>query len=178
MTKSRLIHVVYALGICMTFTSVAYAKPVIRVVSTEGTDSGDCIYRPWERAGDCRTIQFAIDTAADGDTIRVRQGVYDEALYISNRNGLLIEGDGFPSGSVNSTIIQGHHDTSQVRIHSSSNIEIRHLTIRGGGTLNDGGGVQAVRSSVELRNLILSITRLIKVAPWHCTDQWQKLSIV
>lgn len=84
--------------------NASYADPVIRTVSTRGIDAGDCIRDP------CRTIQFAIDTAADGDTIRVRQGVYEEALEIHEKNSLLIEGI-----DANKTIILGQRVTSQIR---------------------------------------------------------------
>jgi hypothetical protein len=128
-------------------TDVSYADPVIRTVSTMGSDSGDCIGEP------CRTIQFAIDTAADGDTIRVRKGIYSEILNINARNSLLIQGT-----DVSETIVEGQHVFSQIRIESSSNIEISNLTIRGGGNRrsNEGGAVQNRRSIVTLRNLILT----------------------
>ena len=126
-------------------TNASYADPVIRTVSTRGIDAGDCIRDP------CRTIQFAIDTAADGDTIRVRQGVYEEALEIHERNSLLIEGI-----DANKTIILGQRVTSQIRIFDSFNIEIRDLTVRDGGDrFGEGGAVQNIGSSVQLRNLIL-----------------------
>jgi hypothetical protein len=126
---------------------IAYAGPVIRTVSSGGQDFGDCV------AGPCRTIQFAIDTAADGDTIRVLPGSYNELLSISSRNSLLIDGV-----RASETIIEGSHSFSQVRIEDSTNIEIRNLSIRNGGDRehNEGGGVQVLGSSAQLHNLILA----------------------
>jgi hypothetical protein len=126
---------------------IACAAPVIRTVSTRGVDVGDCVADP------CRTIQFAIDTAADGDTIRVLPGSYNELLTISSRNSLLIDG---VRASV--TVIEGSHSSSQIRIENSTNIEIRNLSIRAGGDRrqNEGGGVQLLGSSAQLHNLILA----------------------
>ena len=121
------------------------------MVSTTGTDSGDCIASP------CKTIQFAIDQAADGDTIQVSSGTYPEKLTILSRNNLMIQG----AGATN-TIIQGDHTFSQVRIQSSTGITISDLTIRDGGDRlsNEGGAVQVFginpSSSVVLQNLILT----------------------
>jgi len=122
-----------------------------RLVSTTGTDSGDCIASP------CKTIQFAIDQAVDGDTIQVSSGTYPEKLTILSRNNLMIQG----AGATN-TIIQGDHTFSQVRIQSSTGITISDLTIRDGGdsSSNEGGAVQVFginpSSSVVLQNLILT----------------------
>ncbi len=129
----------------------AYAAPAIRLVSTSGTDSGDCTVNP------CRTIQFAINVANSGDTILVSSGTYPEKLTILSRNNLMIQG----AGATN-TIIQGDHTFSQVRIQSSTGITISDLTIRDGGDrqFNEGGAVQVFgtnpSSSVVLQNLILT----------------------
>jgi hypothetical protein len=137
---------------CSNFASFRHRRFLCRSSYTDcvdymGSDSGDCIGEP------CRTIQFAIDTAADGDTIRVRKGIYSEILNINARNSLLIQGT-----DVSETIVEGQHVFSQIRIESSSNIEISNLTIRGGGNRrsNEGGAVQNRRSIVTLRNLILT----------------------
>jgi hypothetical protein len=138
---------VVALLVLQFGVNIAYAGPVIRTVSTKGADSGDCV------ADACRTIQFAVDTAADGDTIQVLPGTYNELLRISVRNSLLIDGV-----RASETIIEGNHSFSQVRIEDSTNIEIRNLSIRNGGDrrFNEGGGVQALRSNAQLHNLILA----------------------
>src|SRR5262249_54983011 len=40
------------------------------------------------------TIQAAVDAAADGDTIQISTGTYDEAVVVTGKTNLLIEGKG------------------------------------------------------------------------------------
>jgi hypothetical protein len=46
----------------------------IHYVTITGTDSGDCS----APAGACRTIQYAVDQAAEGDEVRVASGTYTD----------------------------------------------------------------------------------------------------
>lgn len=48
------------------------SSSTIRYVSTRGIDSGDCS----SPTQPCRTIQYAVNKASNGDTIKVAQGVY------------------------------------------------------------------------------------------------------
>src|SRR5437763_378596 len=54
------------------------AQKASRLVSLQGSDSGDCVAQP------CRTIQYAIDQSPQGSfaNINVSPGVYDEALLV------------------------------------------------------------------------------------------------
>jgi hypothetical protein len=68
-------------------SDVAHAQAAQRLVATTGTDIGDCSVDP------CATIQFALNIATPGDTIRVAAGTYDENLGITT-NGLTLLGAG------------------------------------------------------------------------------------
>lgn len=120
----------------------------VRWVSTDGSDSGDCTTHP------CRTIQFAIDRAANCDTIKVSAGTYAEKLSITERSDLTIHGT-----NATNTIIQGNHTFSQVRVQSSTDIIIKEFTIRDGGHPNhsEGGAIQVFGGTrgAFLQNLIL-----------------------
>lgn len=130
--------------------SVSYADPTTRLVSVTGTDYGGCSTDP------CKTIQYAIDQAIDGDTIKISGGIYSEKLRVLSRNDILIDG-----ADPVSTIIQGDNSATQVGISSSTNITISNLTVRNGGDsrFSQGGGIQVFGgqspTSANLINLIL-----------------------
>lgn len=84
----------------------------------------------------CKTIQFAIDKAAVGDTIHVEDGPYFEHLVINKRLTII----GEPPGRV----VDGSGTGSVITIGSDVEVTITGLTIqngnafRGGGILNNG----------------------------------------
>ena len=60
---------------------VARADPGIRYVAPTGDDADDCT----NSGSPCRTVQYAVDQAADGDEIHVATGVYTD---VNNHGGL------------------------------------------------------------------------------------------
>jgi uncharacterized repeat protein (TIGR01451 family) len=48
-----------------------------RYVATAGTDSGDCV----DSANPCRTVQYAVDQALEGDEVRVAAGEYTDVHF-------------------------------------------------------------------------------------------------
>jgi uncharacterized repeat protein (TIGR01451 family) len=52
----------------------AQAQETTRYVAVTGTDSGDCT----DPENPCRTVQYAVDAADDGDVVKVATGVYTD----------------------------------------------------------------------------------------------------
>ena len=75
--------------------------------------------------GDVPTIQQAIDAAAEGDTIKVAAGSYNEALLIE-KNRITLQGAGKES-----TIIDGGGQTV-ITLSGVQNIAVQSLTIKNG----------------------------------------------
>ncbi len=115
-------------------------------VSTSGSDSNNCL----SPAAACRTIQAAINKAANGDTINIAPGAYAEILFLSQRENLTI------AGSTGVVITHPGPTASPLRsnafVNRSKNIELRDLRITGTAQLD---GVQ-VFDSIGIR-----ITRCI-----------------
>jgi uncharacterized SAM-dependent methyltransferase len=59
---------VASLAFCTTLASAADAAD--RLVSTSGTDSGNCTVT------DCATVQYAVDQAITGDTVLIGTGSF------------------------------------------------------------------------------------------------------
>ena len=66
-----------------TAGSALAAPKTTRLVSTSGTDSGDCTGAP------CRTIGYAVGQANAGDTVSVGTGTYAESVAVTKRLALV-----------------------------------------------------------------------------------------
>ena len=98
----------------------------------------DALYVP----GEYSTIQFAIDTSSDGDTILLSAGTFYENININNKNIIITGEDKL------STIIDGSQfrNAHVVSINNSESFHIRNLSIKNGNT-NDGAGLRIYDSS-------------------------------
>ena len=51
-------------------------QPTTRYVATSGVDVGDCA----DSAVPCRTVQYTVDVASEGDTIKAATGIYTDVI--------------------------------------------------------------------------------------------------
>ncbi|HJQ99281.1 MAG TPA: right-handed parallel beta-helix repeat-containing protein, partial [Candidatus Polarisedimenticolaceae bacterium] len=77
-------------------------------VATNGNDNANC----GSSASPCRHIQYAIDKSIDGDTVRVKNGTYNECFivptYLSGVLRVTVEADTFATaGTVGGAILDG-----------------------------------------------------------------------
>lgn len=80
------------------------------------------------------SIQAAIDDAADGTTIFIAPGTYNETILLDNANGLIVEG----LSALEPVVIQG------VVVSDSNDVSLRYLTI-------DPNDANQPRNAVEMR---------------------------
>jgi hypothetical protein len=132
---------------------------IIRVATT-GSDTTGC----GSVAQPCRTIQYAADSAASGDTIRLAAGTYTSSgsavltFYGGTTKPIVIEG-GYSTGNWNSyapttnvTIIDGQNSRRGLFI-GGWNITLKGVTIQNGRVTSSsfpgpyGGGLYCVNSS-------------------------------
>jgi len=117
-----------------------------------------------EVPGEYATIQEAIDTAGEGDTVLVSAGTYFENLIWPNTNGIKLIGSGEED-----CIIDGNQMASVIRFEENlggiidSTTLISSLTIQNGNTQEDslyisthGGGIYCSYSNPTLKNLTIT----------------------
>ena len=98
-----------------------------RYVAMTGTDSGDCSASP------CRTIGYALNQAAAGDTIGVAAGFYSERLTIGK--SVTLQGTG-----ADATILDGSYAGTVVTVDGGVTATIAGVAIQRG-SADTGGGV-------------------------------------
>jgi len=149
--------VVVVLGLLGDVAVRADATPV-HYVATTGTDSGDCT----NPVQPCRTVQYAVGVAGDGDLIKVAGGTYTgvhrypaplgyngpevitQVVYIGKsitvRGGYATTNWEMPNPEVNPAVLdaQGHGRVLCIVGNVSSTIE--GLSITGGNAAGQGGG--------------------------------------
>jgi hypothetical protein len=112
----------------------------------------------WHVPDSISTIQAAIDSAANGDTILVAPGIYIETLLINGKNivigsNFLTTGD---STYIDSTIIDGNNTTRPVTILGSvdSTMVFTGFTVQNGsvGGIGCGQGASPIISYNTVRN--------------------------
>ena len=165
------IGVVLALGLVLTLallwlldgwptlvTAASTGRPLSDATPTHyvvpgGTDSGDCS----APASACRTIQYAVDRAGEGDEIRVAAGTYTDlniaivdwniitqVVYI--RKSITVQGGytttdwGVPDPVANPTVLDARGQGRVLYISGAISPTIKGLCITGGNAAGLGGG--------------------------------------
>lgn len=113
-------------------------------VSPGGDDENPC-YNP---VVPCASIGAAIAKAQSGDTIHIANGVYNEVLSLET--DITLDGE-----NIDLTVINGSGMGSVITIAADANVVIRDLTITGGNSLSDGGGILNY-GALTARNLYIS----------------------
>lgn len=113
-----------------------------RYVSPMGTDVPDCT----SQASPCQSIAFAISQATAGDTIILTAGTFNEQGIFVNKNlNFIGEGPG------TTTVLSNGSD--RVFNHSAGrNVSYCALSIAGGVTMGDGGGIFSTNGSLRVSN--------------------------
>ncbi|MEE9318886.1 MAG: hypothetical protein V3U76_00410 [Granulosicoccus sp.] len=108
------------------------------------------------------SIQMAIDSANDGDTLKIAAGVFDESLILNERSLTLLGGfsNDFSERDTSrfATVLNGSRDTAVVSILSSTGSTLDGFTIQNGqrGVLIDFNGNFIIASTgITLSNNII-----------------------
>lgn len=132
------------------FAPGAAAAGTTRLVSTTGTDTGDCSSAP------CATLQYAVGQANPGDTVSVAKGAYAQSVRI--RESLTLVGAG-SSGSAKTTL-SGDPESGDTTIvvdgtdtDSTPNVTIKNLDVSGNG---DSDGIRVDDADATITDCVVS----------------------
>ena len=105
------------------------------------------------------TIQSAINSSSNGDTILVSPGTYYENVNFNGKNIVLASDYLLSSDTsfISSTIIDGNQSGTCVTFNNgeSSTAVLTGFTLTNGGGVYAGGGVSIVNSSPTLSHLVI-----------------------
>ena len=103
---------------------------------------------------DYPTIQESIDAAVDGDKIQIAPGHYQETIIIDSKNITLTGNDPNNSELVESTVIDGNGKGPVVSFKglATRSAVLKGLTITGGVTSKNGGGIKINNASPTIKN--------------------------
>lgn len=165
-------------------------------VAPDGTDNSSC----GSESAPCKSIQYAVNRAASGDTILVAGGTYaytpsaDTCSFLVTRavvclvdkhlnilGGYSTSNWYSPNPEANPTIIDGNNTyrgVAVVRGSSTASLHMENFTIQNGlaqGKLNSdafGGGMWAINTSVTLRNVTFKNNRSIGIDVPNNTSEY------
>ncbi len=137
------------------------AEDDVRYVAISGMDSESCNVRTHP----CRTVQYAVDHANPGDTVKVATGIYTDvtaragvtqAVYIAKTitiRGGYTTADWFtPDPSANPTTLDAQGQGRVLYLTGNVTATVEGLRITGGRTDLDGGGVYLKNSHLIMGN--------------------------
>ena len=144
---------------------------VTRYISTTGVDSGGCT----TRFSACRTLQYAVDRAGAGDTIRIARGLYSGVVNRSGGNqmaripvSVTIAGgydplnfDGAPNPVLNPVIFNLLGSGRGLVIANGAVVTVRDLSMSGGsgtagGGDGNGGAILVTNAGLTLNNVAVT----------------------
>ena len=149
----------FALAALLLLTGYpAHAANATRYVATTGADTGDCT----GPNNPCRTVQYAVEQASDGDLVKVAAGTYTDlnnqggqfqAVYITKtvtiRGGYVAPGFADPPDpGANPTTLDAQGQGRVIYIHGSGDITptVQGLRLTNGSTGDLGGAIYAYRA--------------------------------
>ena len=117
-----------AVVVVVTAGSALAAPTATRLVSTSGTDTGDCTASP------CRTIGYAVGQASSGDTVSIAAGTYAESVAVTKRLALIGHHAAIDAAG-KSTTLNGSQYYNGIVVYgpATSGTSIRGLTIENAG---------------------------------------------
>ncbi len=124
----------------------------VLMLAMVSTAAGGTLYVP---SGAYTTIQAAIAAAAtSGDEIEVAPGTYAEAINFNGKAIRLYSADGRDATTINATGL----GSSVVTCNSGEGADtmLEGFTIKGGGTVVNGGGMYNTGSSPTVKNCIFT----------------------
>jgi hypothetical protein len=126
----------------------------LHVSPTTGVDTGDCQLLA------CDTIQYAINKASNGDTIKLYQGTYTENTYteagiIIDKN-LTIQGDSAAKTIVQAATTASTASNRVFTIKSNLTVSIQKMTIRHGKSPYGGGIFIKAWANVTISDSVIS----------------------
>jgi len=101
------------------------------------------------RAAPAGSIQSMIDAAPDGGTVNIPAGTYNESLTVNKTITLT----GVSSAT---TIIHAVTGQRVITVTSGHTLRLENLTLTGGQTGNDGGGVYVSDGSLQIVNCLIA----------------------
>jgi predicted outer membrane repeat protein len=128
---------------------------------------------------DYPTIQQGIDAAASGDTVLVSPGFYQENLQFNGTNitlasHFIIAND---TSFINSTILDGNHNSSVIRITADedSTTRISGFCITNGGNIVSGGGIYISNADPVLDHLHVIENKALNGAGIYLDSSYAKI---
>jgi uncharacterized repeat protein (TIGR01451 family) len=101
------------------------------------------------QAAPAATIQSMIDAAPDGGTVSIPAGTYTESLTVNKTITLT----GMSSAT---TIIHAVASQRVITVTSDHTLRLENLTLTGGQTGDDGGGVSVITGSLQIINCVIA----------------------
>src|SRR4051812_35093501 len=108
-------------------------------------------------------LQHAVNSASDGDEIRIASGTYTgtvSATAVFTTNKALVVTGGYAGGTSGwvtpggptLTVLDGQAARRSVEVQGSVNVTIQNLTINNGGILNNSGTVNVQTGTLNIQN--------------------------
>ena len=152
-------------GLLISVGGTAHAQGNDRYVASSGTDSGVCT----NSSTPCRTVQYAVDAASGGDTIKVATGIYTgvhehagvtQIVYLDKtitiRGGYTTSNWTTPDPEAHPTTLDGEGDGRVIYVTGDISPTLEGLRITGGYTAESGGGIFAYGAKLTVSHTLVA----------------------